>query len=130
MSEAGVRRIRPEERSVDDPTPGQTRELAVETDGIWCGIVRAAPGEVSGWHHHGEYTTTAYVVSGVKRLEFGPGGREAIEGHPGDFLYIAPGVIHRESNPTDEETETVAFRAGTGPPTINVDGPEENEQRS
>jgi uncharacterized RmlC-like cupin family protein len=125
MTAAGVRRIRPEDRKVDDPTPGQTRERAVSTEGIWSGIVRADGGEVSGWHHHGDHTTVAFVLSGVKRLEFGPGGREVVEGHPGDFLVIAPGAVHRESNPSEEESETVAFRTGSGPPTINVEGPQE-----
>jgi len=45
-----------------DPTPGMTRQLALHTDGMWTGTVDTEPGAVSGWHHHGEYETTLYVV--------------------------------------------------------------------
>jgi hypothetical protein len=31
--------------------------------------------------------------------------------------------VHRESNPTDETAEVVLVRRGTGPVTVNVDGP-------
>jgi uncharacterized RmlC-like cupin family protein len=124
MNKVRVRRIGPEDRATGDPTPGMVREEAVSTDGFWSGVVRMAPGTSSGWHHHGGNTTIAFVLSGVRRLEFGPGGRDVVEGGPGDFLYVAPGVVHRESNPTDEDARAVAFRTRTGPPTINVEGPE------
>ena len=33
------------------------------------------------------------------------------------------GVIHRDVSAGDERLELILFRAGTGPLTINVDGP-------
>jgi uncharacterized RmlC-like cupin family protein len=122
---AGVRRIPPEERTEGVSTPGMIREEAVATDGLWAGFVRTAAGMVSGWHHHAGYETAIYVVSGAVQMEFGPAGAETLEGRPGDFLYVAPGVIHRESNPTDQESHIIVVRSGSGPPVVNVDAPEE-----
>lgn len=121
-----VRRVRPDERSEGDPTPGIVREEAFTTDRVWSGLARTAPGVTSGWHHHGDNDTTVYVEAGVFKLEFGPRGEEIVEARPGDFVLIPRGVVHRESNPSTEESRLVVVRAGIGPPTINVDGPDES----
>jgi uncharacterized RmlC-like cupin family protein len=120
----GVQRITPEQRTEGASTPGMIREEAVATDQLWAGLVRTGPGAVSGWHHHGSYETTIYVETGALRMEFGAGGSETLEGRTGDFLYVAPGTIHRESNPTDEESHIVVVRSGSGSPVVNVDRPE------
>ena len=44
-------------------------------------------------------------------------------GRAGDFVHVPKGAIHREGNPSDEESHLVVVRAGQGPTTINVDGP-------
>ena len=119
-----VRRIAPEERTEGLGTPGMIREEAVSTDRMWAGLVRTAAGMVSGWHHHGDCQSTIYVVSGALRMEFGVDGRESLEAEPGDFLYVAQGAIHRESNPTDHESQIVVVRSGSGEPVINTDGPQ------
>jgi uncharacterized RmlC-like cupin family protein len=62
------------------------------------------------------------------RMEFGPGGRESLEAGPGDFLYLEPGAIHRESNPTESEATALVMRAGHGEVVVNVDGPEEPKE--
>jgi uncharacterized RmlC-like cupin family protein len=121
--EAPVRRVRPTERTAGEPTRGMTREQAVTTDTMWAGFVRTDAGMVSGWHHHGEYETSVYVISGALRMECGPGGAEVVEAAPGDFVYVPAQAIHREGNPSDEESTLVVVRAGTGDPVINVDGP-------
>jgi hypothetical protein len=64
------------------------------------------------------------VMTGALRMEFGPGGAETLETGPGDFLYVAPGAIHRESNPSADESRIIVVRAGSGEPVFNVDGPE------
>ncbi|MEX2393541.1 MAG: cupin domain-containing protein [Actinomycetota bacterium] len=120
-----VLKITPSERVAGDPTPGIAREQAFASDHLWAGLARTESGVVSGWHHHGDNETTVYVEAGAFRIEFGPGGSEVVEGEPGDFLVIGKGVVHRESNPSDEESRLILFRTGTGPPTINVDGPSE-----
>jgi uncharacterized RmlC-like cupin family protein len=118
-----VRRIRPQERSAAQPTPGMRREEAVATGGMWAGYVTTDAGMVSGWHHHGEYETSIFVVSGALKMEFGPGGQETLEAAPGDFLYVAPRAIHREGNPSDVESALIVVRAGAGEPVFNVEGP-------
>ena len=111
------------ERSEGDPTPGMVREQAIAVEGMWAGLVRTEAHMISGWHHHGDHDTAVYVVEGGVRMEFGPGGRDVIEAGPGDFIHVPKGVIHREGNPADRESQIVVVRAGNGPPTVNVAGP-------
>ena len=118
-----VRLVSPEERVEADPTPGMTRERAIDVDGLWAGFVRTEPGMTSGWHHHGEYETSIYVSHGTLRMESGVGGNEVIEAEAGDFLHVPKGAIHRESNRGQEQSHLIVVRAGHGVPTINVDGP-------
>ena len=115
--------IRPEDRVEGDPTPGMIREQAVAFEGMWAGLVTTEPHMISGWHHHGEYETTIYVISGALRMESGPEGESVVEAHPGAFLYVPKDAIHRESNPGDIESHIVVVRAGHGPTVFNVEGP-------
>jgi uncharacterized RmlC-like cupin family protein len=119
-----VRVIREGQRIIGAPTSGMIREEAVSTQGMWAGFVRTEPGMASGWHHHGDYESVIYVMSGRLRMEFGAGGRDVEETEVGDFLYVPKGTVHREINPLDEEGTLIVARSGTGPPVINVDGPE------
>lgn len=105
-------------------TPGIARLQAFGTENAWFGEARTEPGMTSGWHHHGEHRTYAYVVRGRFRLESGPGGTDVIDAGPGDYVEIPPGAIHRESNPSDEESLLVLVRQGSGPVVVNVDGPD------
>jgi uncharacterized RmlC-like cupin family protein len=123
MSEP-VRVVRGDELTPGDPTPGMAREVAIDVDGMWSGVVRTERGATSGWHHHGEHETTIYVVRGAMRVEFGPGGREAVDAAPGDFVHVPAHAVHRESNPAGERSTAVVVRAGSGPPTVNVAGPD------
>jgi uncharacterized RmlC-like cupin family protein len=118
-----VRHVRPTDRVEADPTPGVTRERAIEVEGLWAGLATTEARASTAWHHHGDYETSIYVVAGRLRMESGPGGGEVIDASPGDFLHVPRGAIHRESNPGDTESSIVVVRAGKGPPTINVDGP-------
>jgi uncharacterized RmlC-like cupin family protein len=100
------------------------RQQAFGTDELWAGLVRTEAGMVSGWHHHGEYETVIYVLTGALHMEFGPGGSNTVEACPGDFVYVPKGVVHRESNPATAPADLVGVRAGRGESTINVEGPE------
>ena len=51
------------------------------------------------------------------------GRTETLDCRQGDFIYVAPGAVHRESNPGDQESQIVVVRAGSGAPVVNVDGP-------
>jgi uncharacterized RmlC-like cupin family protein len=115
--------VAPGDRTPGPPTPGMDRQQAVATEGMWSGVTTTEPGMVSGWHHHGEYQTTIYVLSGALKMEFGPGGASTAQAGPGDFVYVPKGAVHRESNPSATPAEIVVVRAGLGESTINVDGP-------
>lgn len=127
MGDDTVRRIRPQDRGLADPTPGMVREQAVSTDGLWSGFVRTDPGMVSGWHHHGDHDTSIFVVEGSLRMEFGPAGSSVIEAGAGDFVHVPKHVVHREANPGDTTSHLVVTRAGRGVTTVNVDGPRPTE---
>jgi uncharacterized RmlC-like cupin family protein len=58
------------------------------------------------------------------RLEFGPGGASVVQAGTGDFIHVPAHVVHRESNPGQQRATAVIARAGTGAPTVNVDGPD------
>jgi uncharacterized RmlC-like cupin family protein len=117
--------VTPGRRRPGPSTPGMERQEAFATDRMWSGVARTEPGMVSGWHHHGEYETTIYVVSGSLRMESGPGGASVVEAGPGDFVYVPKGAIHREGNPAESESQLIVVRAGRGEPTTNVPSPAE-----
>ena len=115
--------VHPEDRILADPTPGKAREQAIDIAGLWSGFVRTEPGEASGWHHHGDHDTSVYVVEGHVRIEFGPGGAYAADAGPGDFVHIPKHVVHREVNAGSTTSQEIITRSGSGPVTINVEGP-------
>jgi uncharacterized RmlC-like cupin family protein len=115
--------VTPQQRTPGPSTPGMVRQQAVATDALWSGLVRTEAGMVSGWHHHGDYETVIYVLTGSLRMEFGPGGADTVEAGPGDFLYVPKGAVHREGNPSAQPADIVVVRAGAGESTVNVGGP-------
>ena len=121
--EMTVRRVRPAERTHGQVTSGMHREQALATDHLWAGYVTTDAGAVSGWHHHGEYETSIYVVAGTLRMESGRGGAQVLEAVAGDFVYVPPWAVHREGNPSEETSALVVVRSGEGEPVINVEGP-------
>lgn len=112
-----------ERRRETTQTPGMEREEAVRTLTMWAGVAKTAARTFSGWHHHGEYESVIYVLRGIVRLEFGPRGDRTLEATPGETLYVAPGEIHREGNPGDDDSEILVVRGGEGEIVINVPGP-------
>lgn len=111
-------RVRPEQQ-----TAGMLREQAFATEDLWIGVVRAEPERASGWHHHGEWNTYAYVVSGTLRLESGPGGTDVLDIQAGDFVFIPGNRIHREGS-GGPGFEAITMRVGRGPTLFNAEGPE------
>lgn len=122
--DTGVTLVRPDDRTPGHPTPGMQREQAASTDRTWAGFVTTDAGMVSGWHHHGDYESHIYVLSGRMRMESGPGGAQVVEAQAGDFIFVPPHTVHRESNPASEDSTVVVVRAGSGEPVVNVDGPD------
>ena len=115
--------VTPSDRRPGPQTPGMDRQQAFATEGMWSGFVRTEAGMTSGWHHHGDYETVIYVLTGAFRMEFGPGGQQTVEAVPGDFLFVPRGAVHRESNPTSVPADIIVVRSGAGESTYNVDGP-------
>ena len=99
-------------------TAGMTRLEAIAVADLWSGVVHTDPGAISGWHHHGDHDTIAYVVRGVFRVEDAAG--EVVRGEAGDFVHVPAHLVHRESNPSAVVAEVVLVRRGTGPVVVNV----------
>jgi uncharacterized RmlC-like cupin family protein len=116
--------VRGSELAAGPPTPGMDRRQAFASESLWAGKVSTEPEMVSGWHHHGTYETVIYVLSGALRMEFGPGGAETVDAGPGDFVVVPPGLIHRESNPSDATADLIGVRVGSGESVFAADGPE------
>jgi len=118
-----VRVIRADQRTAGPPTAGMDRQEAFTTETMWAGYARTKPGMMSGWHHHGDYESAIYVLSGSLHMEFGPSGTQTVVAGPGDFVFVAKGAVHRESNPSNEPADIAVVRAGRGESNVNVDGP-------
>ncbi len=125
-----LRVVRPADfvRQSEDQTPGMTRDEVFSTPECWIGVATTEPGFAAAAFHWAEgkpFDSYVYMVRGVARLDYGQGGREAVEAGPGDFVHIPKGVVHREANPGTEASEVLVFRFGSGVPLFNVEGPEE-----
>jgi uncharacterized RmlC-like cupin family protein len=104
-------------------TVGMQREELVSKSNAWVGMVKTEPGFTSGWHHHGDYDTYVYVISGELKLDFGEAGKESCIAKAGEVAFIPKDTVHRESNPNGEKQELFGVRVGQGTPVFNVDGP-------
>ena len=104
-------------------TVGMQREELVSTHNAWVGMVQTEPGFTSGWHHHGDYDTYVYVISGELKLDFGEAGKESCVAKAGEVVFIPSDTVHRESNPSTEKQVLFGVRVGQGAPVFNVDSP-------
>lgn len=105
------------------PTGSYGEEAFADATG-WVGFLSLPPGATSQWHHHGEWVSYAVVQRGMLRWEYGPGGGDAIEIGPGDTGRMPAHTVHRDVSAGDEDLEMILFRAGSGPLTIDVEGPD------
>ncbi|MGE5123881.1 MAG: cupin domain-containing protein [Acidobacteriaceae bacterium] len=77
---------------------------------------------ISGWHTHGDYDVYGYVASGVCRLESDQGKNEVITVNAGGFLHVPPHTVHREINPSKEQSnDVILFLRGSGQMVYNMD---------
>jgi uncharacterized RmlC-like cupin family protein len=126
MNERDKVRVFPVEarRIPDGPaTPGMNRLEALAEDGAWLGTVTTEPNTISGWHHHGEYETYIYVLSGVARIDTFEGGE--IQRHDatrGAFIVVAPGTVHREGSASPDGVQAALIRIGSGQVVFPVEG--------
>lgn len=119
-----VRLVAGDQLTETPQTQGMARREAFATERAWVGLVRVEAGMESGWHHHGDYDTYIYVTEGSARLEFGPGGGDAVDAVAGDFVMIPARTVHRETNRGSRELAAALFRVGVGTLVFNVDGPD------
>jgi quercetin dioxygenase-like cupin family protein len=104
-------------------TVGMQREELVSTPNARVGMVQTEPGFTSGWHHHGDYDTYVYIITGELKLDFGEAGKESCVAKAGEVAVIPKDTVHRESNPSSEKQFLFGVRVGQGAPVFNVDGP-------
>jgi quercetin dioxygenase-like cupin family protein len=82
------------------------------------------PGDFSDWHVHPNYTTYGYQLAGQLFVEYGPGGSKRIECGAGDFVRIPASCVQREGAFGDSPRRGIGVRIGSGPPVVDVDGPD------
>jgi uncharacterized RmlC-like cupin family protein len=110
-------------------TPGMTRMTAIDGASVgartlWVGRVTMQPGTSSGAHHHGDCESAIFVISGGATFRYGDRLQHTVEAGPGDYLYIAPNVIHQELNLSDSEAiDCIVIRDSQENLVINVDPP-------
>ena len=114
------------EDTVQGPiTPGQNRRKAITADGLWVGECHVtALDEPSQWHHHADFDSVMYMLSGRIRVDFGEGGEKSFEIGKGDYAYFPRRAIHRcQILEGGDDVYYVFVRVGYGESVVNVDGP-------
>jgi uncharacterized RmlC-like cupin family protein len=100
------------------------RRQLLEDGDLWVGWVRTDAGIAGGWHHHGDRDSYVYVLRGSVTVEYGETGSQALFGAAGDLIFNPARLVHREITGPGEPAECLVIRVGSGPLTVNVDGPE------
>lgn len=119
-----VRLVPPSRREIGPNTPGQDREKAFAEDGLWVGYCDiTARNEPGAWHHHLDYDSVMYLLSGRCRIDSGADGGTATEMRAGDFGFFGKGVIHRVQILDDGRCDYVFIRFGHGESVAVADGP-------
>lgn len=124
FSEIGV--VRAGELQEGPITPGQIRSKALEVGDLWVGECHVtALDQPSQWHHHKDFDSVMYMLSGRIRVDHGPGGKKSFELGAGDYAYFPRRVIHRaQILEGGDNVHYVFLRIGKGETLENVDGPE------
>ena len=75
----------------------------------------APAGGGPGPHFHRAMSEAFFVLSGTMKLYDGSKGRDWIDGHQGDFLYVPPGGVHGFRNEADEPASILMLFAPGAP---------------
>lgn len=107
-------------------TPGQNRKKALEAGDLWVGECHVtAIDQPSQWHHHKDFDSVMYMLSGRTRVDYGPGGKKSFELGTGDYAYFPRRVIHRcQILEGGDNVRYVFVRLGKGETLENVDAPD------
>ena len=124
----GVHLVRADDLSDETPqTRGLQRFEAVSarrlgSQDLWMGLSVLPAGSRTGAHHHGRSETALYILSGVGRWWIGDRLDQAVEAHPGDFVYIKPNVVHWEENGSaTEPVRMIVARTTQDAIVVNLD---------
>ncbi|GAC1376487.1 MAG: hypothetical protein NVSMB4_05360 [Acidimicrobiales bacterium] len=112
------------ESPAHEQSSGLQRGQAFAHDGVWAGFSAFRGGATTGWHHHGDYATYAYITDGSMTVEYGPDTADVAHVAAGDFAYIPAHLVHRESVPEEGGSGVVVRVGGVGPTVFNVDSPD------
>lgn len=106
-------------------TPGQNRKKALEAGPLWVGECHVtALNAPSQWHHHKDFDSVMYMLSGRIRVDYGESGEQSFEIGKGDYAYFPRQAIHRcQIIEGDDNVHYVFVRLGEGETLLNVDGP-------
>jgi hypothetical protein len=69
--------VKSEETTVGPITPGQNRRKTIEAGNLWMGECHVTALDApSQWHHHAEYDSVMYMLSGRIRVDHGAKGHD------------------------------------------------------
>ncbi|NUA31300.1 cupin domain-containing protein [Cupriavidus basilensis] len=106
-------------------TPGQVRMKALEVGDLWVGQCHVtALNEPSQWHHHQEFDSVMFMLSGRIRVDHGENGEQSFEIGKGDYAYFPRRAIHRcQILEGGNDVRYVFVRVGEGETVVNYDRP-------
>lgn len=104
-------------------SPELVRETPFPDAEVLLMRVRAAGGAAAGWHHHGDNVYFGYAVDGPSETEYGSTGEHVARIEVGECFHVPSGMIHRDTNPTDETHTGIIWLCGGEPWVVNVDSP-------
>lgn len=118
--------VRADEIEEGPITPGQNRRKALEAGDLWVGECHVtALDQPSQWHHHKDFDSVMYMLSGRIRVDYGVGGKKSFELGAGDYAYFPRRAIHRcQILEGGDNVHYVFVRVGKGETLENVDAPE------
>ncbi|WP_160167140.1 cupin domain-containing protein [Natronococcus amylolyticus] len=123
VGEGSLSVVGPDELEPTAESPELTRETPFPDEDVLPMRVRAAGGAAAGWHHHSENVYFGYAVDGPSETEYGPDGERVARIERGECFHVPPGLVHRDTNPTDEAHTGIVWLCGGEPWVVNVDEP-------
>jgi mannose-6-phosphate isomerase-like protein (cupin superfamily) len=117
--------VKSEETTVGPITPGQNRRKAFEAGNLCMGECHVTALDApSQWHHHAEYDSVMYMLSGRIRVDYGASGEKSFEIGKGDYAFFPRRAIHRcQIIEGGDDVHYIFVRVGEGETVVNVDGP-------
>jgi mannose-6-phosphate isomerase-like protein (cupin superfamily) len=118
--------VKSEETTLGPITPGQNRRKALQAGNLWVGECHVTALDApSQWHHHADYDSVMYMLSGRIRVDFGENGDKSFEMGKGDYAYFPRKAVHRcQIIEGGNDVRYVFVRIGEGETVVNVNGPE------